>query len=197
MTPFAAVLLAGGRSRRMGRDKALLPLPDGSLLWERQFTVLRELHPAALFISGARRSEFPPEVVCLTDETPGRGPLGGIVAALHAAPALPRLVVLAIDLPAMTSTYLQRLLDETGEARGTVPRHPNTGFFEPLAAVYPRQILSTAEARLQGEDRSMHGFIRAVGDCLSPFRINPPDLPLFRNWNEPATDTLLAGDGWT
>ena len=56
--PFAAVLLAGGRSRRMGRDKALLPLADGRLLWQRQWDVLRELGPAELFVSGPRGRNF-------------------------------------------------------------------------------------------------------------------------------------------
>ena len=79
---FAAVLLAGGRSRRMGRDKALLPLPDGRRLWQRQLAVLESLHPAELFISGSAREGVPSLIPCLDDETPGLGPLGGIVAAL-------------------------------------------------------------------------------------------------------------------
>ena len=73
--PFAAVLLAGGRSRRMGRDKALLPLPDGRLLWERQLDVLlRELGPAKLFLSGPRRAGFPAGTLTCLSGRITRGP---------------------------------------------------------------------------------------------------------------------------
>ena len=85
--PFAAVLVAGGRSRRMGRDKALLRLRDGRLLWERQLKILQSLGPGELFVSGPARDGFPADVVLLADERPDYGPLSGIVAALEAMEA--------------------------------------------------------------------------------------------------------------
>ena len=182
---FAAVLLAGGQSRRMGRDKALLPLPDGRLLWERQLGILRELGPAELFISGFVRPGFPEDVPLLADELPGRGPLGGIAAAL-AAMRSPRLVVLAVDLPAMTAGFLSRLLGESPDGRGIVPRHggPN-GFYEPLAAVYPVGCRTLARERLAGEDWSLQTFVRAAGGALREHQIAATEEPLFANWNAP------------
>ncbi len=106
---FAAVLLAGGQSRRMGRDKALLLVDGGRVLWERQLDVLRSLGPAELFISGPARPGFPYDVRLLEDERPGLGPLSGIVAALEAM-TTPLLVVLAVDLPAMRADFLRGLL---------------------------------------------------------------------------------------
>ena len=186
MTPFTAVLLAGGRSRRMGRDKALLQLPDGRRLWERQLGVLRELEPTELFISGPAREGFPSGVATLEDETPDLGPLGGIATAL-AAMQTGRLVVLAVDLPAMTAGYLRALLIDSSEqtlSRGVVPQ-ADDGFFEPLAAVYPEASLVEARARTQSVNRSLQTFVRGLvsAGLARPRPISPEESGLFVNWN--------------
>lgn len=180
--PFAAVLLAGGRSRRMGRDKALLPLPDGRLLWQRQLAVLEALGPAELFISGPDRAGFPASVTRLDDQTPGLGPLGGISAALKAMRS-PRLVVLAVDLPMMSGDFLAGLLKE---GRGCVPQMAD-GFFEPLAAVYPQSAFAMAEEHLQSADRSLQGFVRSLVESgeVSARPVQTTECFLFANWNRP------------
>ncbi len=182
---FAAVLLAGGQSRRMGRDKALLPLPDGRLLWERQLGVLRELRPAELFISGSARPGFPADVPLLADEFPGRGPLGGIAAALAAMKSA-RLVVLALDLPKMDAPFLQGLLASSQEGSGMVPRHPGAdGFYEPLAAIYPRACAPAAREALHAGRLSLQAFVQSAGPSLRPYLLATGQEGLFANWNRP------------
>jgi molybdopterin-guanine dinucleotide biosynthesis protein A len=184
--PFAAVLLAGGQSRRMGRDKAMLPLAGGRLLWQRQLDdVLRPLGPAELLVSGPSREGFPADVRCIADAEPGLGPLSGIAAALEAATA-PWLAVLAVDLPGMTAGYLKTLLNERTAGAGMVPVHPE-GWLEPLAAIYPRACLPLARARLSGPDRSMHGFVREAlsQGHLQTRPIRHSETILFANWNAP------------
>ena len=192
MIPFAGVLLAGGRSRRMGRDKALLPLPDGRLLWQRQLAVLQALEPAELFLSGPPRQGFPPDVPLLADHTPGLGPLAGIAAALGAMRSS-LLVVLAVDMPAMTTDCLRGLLRSCREGQGTVPRRTATGFYEPLAAVYPQACLPPATAQLAAPDRSLQSFVRAAGPLVKPWDILVSDEALFANWNEPEPLTSTGG----
>ncbi len=184
--PFAAVLLAGGQSRRMGRDKALLPLGDGRLLWQRQLDVLQQLGPGELFVSGPRREGFPPELICLPDEQPGRGPLGGIASALGAAGAA-FLVVLAVDLPRMTPEFLRGLLEQATDGHGVVPRHRESGLYEPLAAVYPASCLALARARLNSDDWSLQRFVRVAGNSLRAREITAGEKTIFANWNEPAS----------
>ena len=197
MTPFAAVLLAGGRSRRMGRDKALLPMADGRLLWQRQLAVLQDLGPTELFISGPARKNFPTTVPLLTDETPGLGPLTGIVAALRAMRS-PLLVVLAVDLPAMTTAFLLDLLARAGDAtatRGVVPQTADT-FYEPLAAIYPVESLASAEKHLKASDRSLQTFVRALvqnGQAVAR-PVGSRETPLFANWNQPGDLPTAAAD---
>ena len=191
MIPFAAVLLAGGQSRRMGRDKALLPLPDGRLLWQRQLAVLRELDPAELFISGPPRPDFPGEIPLLTDAAPGLGPLAGIAEALTVMRS-PLLVVLAVDLPRMTTGFLRELIRAGNDGCGVVPQRDRSagGFYEPLGAVYPREALPYARHRLAGDDLSLQGFVRELvaAALVQPWPLDAATaLGCFANWNTPET----------
>src|SRR5207302_334798 len=108
--PFSAVLLAGGKSTRMGRDKAFLKV-GGVELWHRQLELLTALKPDELFISGPSRSEWNgvgAEVI--EDAVENAGPLAGIAASLQRC-ASPLLLVLAVDLIAMSSVYLRQMLE--------------------------------------------------------------------------------------
>ena len=177
---FAAVLLAGGRSTRMGRDKAALII-DGQPLWQRQLATLRALAPRELFISGRRDGPYAGAgVEIIEDAIPGLGPLGGIAAALRRAQS-PLVLVLAIDLPAMTPDFLNTLLQET---RAIIPQ--NARYFEPLAAVYPKSALPIAEELLREDDRSMQHFVRRLidGGLAQARVVNAAEIPRFQNVNQ-------------
>lgn len=177
---FAAVLLAGGRSSRMGCDKAGLVI-DGLPLWQRQLAKLRALEPRELFISGRPAGPYAGAgMEVLADAEPGLGPLSGIAAALRRAES-PLILVLAIDLPAMTSAFLAKVVRR---GRSVVPR--NARFFEPLAAVYPKSALALAEEHLRSEDRSLQRFIRRLIEAglTEESVIDEADLPCFQNVNE-------------
>lgn len=193
-TKFSAVVLAGGRSTRMGSEKALLSVA-GRALWQRQCDVLREAGATEVFLSA--RSDQPwaddPVVVgrfdaIVRDAKPDCGPLAGIVAALERA-SCPHLAVLAIDLPEMEAAWFRHLATvaagEKGEADvGVVGRRK--GYFEPLAALYPKCLYDAALAALRAGDYSLqrliaggvsHGMIREV-------EIDAAQAGRFANWNE-------------
>jgi molybdenum cofactor guanylyltransferase len=182
---FTAVLLAGGRSTRMGRDKAALVF-DGVPLWQRQLATLRALEPAELLISGPLDGPWRDAgVECIPDETPGAGPLGAL------ATILPRMrgrccVVLAIDLPDMTSAFLRRLLPAASGRSGVVPMLEDR--FEPLAAIYPQSLAPLAAQHLAAERRSMRDFVREgiAARRLEAHQVADADRALFRNVNTPA-----------
>src|SRR5688500_16588132 len=93
---FAAVLLAGGRSTRMGFDKATLVI-DGQPLWQRQLATLRALHPHELFISGRLDGPYGGAgVEIIEDDVADLGPLGGIASILRRAES-ELVLILAID----------------------------------------------------------------------------------------------------
>src|SRR5580704_153873 len=98
---FTAALLAGGKSSRMGQDKAYLPVMWEGVsmpLWERQLAVLKSIAPESLIISGPRKPGYPESVTVLPDQWSEVGPLGGIATCLRGSGSA-LLLVLAIDMP--------------------------------------------------------------------------------------------------
>ena len=200
----AAVLLAGGKSSRMGRDKSAL-LVNGEPLWQRQFALLRATQPAELFISGKCDGPYADcGVEILADEIPDCGPLGGIATALRRCTS-DRLLVLAVDMPAMTAKFLRSLLDESQRtAMGIVPSVAADGRrrarislavrddaqvqLEPLAAVYPRTALAIADECLRTGALKLETFIRKLdaGQLMSVRAVTENEAALFVNWNAPA-----------
>jgi molybdopterin-guanine dinucleotide biosynthesis protein A len=178
----------------MGRDKATLVL-GGAPLWQRQLATLRALEPAELLISGPLDGPWRGvEVRAIPDARPGLGPLGGLVTVLVQM-RCERVLVLAIDLPAMTPTFLHTLLARCPADRGLVPQIEER--FEPLAAIYPRAIHSVAERCLASGERSMQHFIRTglAENLLVPHRIAASDRPLFHNVNRPDDLATRIADG--
>src|SRR5438445_10130962 len=105
---MSAVLLAGGESRRMGKDKATLQF-RGRPLWQIQFELLRKLQPSEIFISARTDPTWRPEDVrFVADFLPSRGPLTGLAASL-AQMHTTHLLALAIDMPFMTEDFLLSL----------------------------------------------------------------------------------------
>jgi molybdopterin-guanine dinucleotide biosynthesis protein A len=175
----SAVLLAGGKSTRMGRDKALLEI-DGEPLWRRQLATLRRLAPEQLMVSGPPRGEGE----TIADRIPNAGPLAGVSAALQKCTA-PLLVVLAVDLPAMTTEFLQELLTTCGEEIGVVPQRSE--FFEPLAAVYPKACADLAEDAFARGEFALQDFVRELiaRKMMVPRKISGAEEALFANFNTP------------
>jgi molybdopterin-guanine dinucleotide biosynthesis protein A len=179
----SAVLLAGGKSSRMGCDKAFLQIA-GEPLWRRQLATLRRLSPEQLMISGPPRAEWADNEV-VADETVEAGPLAGVAAALRSC-TTPRLVVLAVDLPRMTTDFLRTLLQLCEDRRGVVPRTCDR--FEPLAAIYPLECAPLADAALRDGDFSMQRFVRRAQerDLLMERRLDNAEANLFANLNTPS-----------
>src|SRR5438552_4706439 len=97
-----AVLLAGGKSRRMGRDKATIEW-RGRPLWEWQIEKLRALCVEKIVLSTQSDVPWrPPDVELLPDIPPSRGPLSGLAAALASTEA-DQLLALAVDMPFMST----------------------------------------------------------------------------------------------
>ena len=104
----SAVLLVGGKSSRMGQDKATM-LFRGEPLWKTQLERLRRLRPKEILISAQTDPAWrPSDIEFVADQRPSRGPISGIAAALSRI-ATDHLLVLATDTPFMTEAYLRNL----------------------------------------------------------------------------------------
>ncbi len=169
----------------MGRDKAFLEI-DGIPLWRRQLAVLQHLSPAELMIAGPAHSEWTETgCVIVPDVRDDAGPLAGIVSSLRICSA-PLLVSLAIDLPNITTDYLEQLIRRCSPAKGVVPAEGEQ--FEPVAAVYPKAALTLAETCLAVGKWSLREFARACvrENLVATVAISDDQKPLFLNMNTPA-----------
>ena len=181
---FSAALLAGGKSRRMGRDKALLPVAGHACLWQRQLAELEELAPQRIFWSGHARPGLPAQVTVVADTVADAGPLAGISACLEVLED-DLLLVLPVDLPRMNAGFLRRLLLACSPGRGAVPHRD--GRFEPLAAVYPQAMLRLAREHLAEGRLAVQDFARAGTEAgfLEAVAVMPDEIPFFHNLNRP------------
>lgn len=164
----------------MGQDKAGLMI-DGVPLWQRQLATLRATGAPEILISGRPDGLYSESgVPIVEDAEPGLGPIGGLVAAMCAAQHS-LILVLAIDLPRMTSAYLQSLLPNAP----VVPRRGDR--FEPLAAVYSRSSREIFQRRLAQRRLSLQSAIHELADAgdVAVHDVSPVEAPLFDNLNTP------------
>jgi len=182
---FSALILAGGRSSRMGRDKALIEF-EGQTLLQRQIGLVRRLGPAQILLS-CQPGDYQPDsgITLISDNFPGKGPLAGLERGLQASSS-GRLLVLAVDMPFMGEEFLGRLLGSCAKARGLVPLVD--GKPEPLAAIYPRISHALALQHLREERLAMAEFVAAsyVAGLIGFHAVTPGERPLFTNWNRPS-----------
>ncbi len=137
------VILTGGKSTRMGRDKAALSI-HGQPLFERVHQALAQVC-TQLQIAGKRPDTAPADLPCFADTYPGSS-LGGLHNALVNA-ATEWVLVLPCDLPCPSPQLLQTLLAQRDGVQAVIPR---TRYgVEPLIACYHREILPQIETRLQ------------------------------------------------
>ncbi|HKB91189.1 MAG TPA: molybdenum cofactor guanylyltransferase [Opitutaceae bacterium] len=179
---FSAVLLAGGRSTRMGRDKALLDV-SGQPLWRRQAELLRETGAVEIFFSvRPDQAWLPADATRVIDAAPDSGPLGGLAAALKRSES-PYLLVLAVDLPLMRLDFLRRLLGQRKPAKGVVPTL--NGQYEPLVAVYPREIADFVARALAQRKLSLQSLVGEAidGGLMEGLGVEAAEADLFTNWN--------------
>lgn len=181
------VVLAGGASRRMGREKAALPI-GGEPLLRRAVSRLRLALADVLVIGAASVAPLVPDTRIIADAWPGYGPLGALATALQATDA-EWVLLTACDMP-FTQPALVRemarlaLNDQTAEVIVLRGLHR----LEPLHAVYRRACLPSALERLTGDDVSLHGLFATlrVHEVASEIaqRLDPSGVSAF-NANTP------------
>jgi len=145
MQDLTVFVLAGGKSSRMGRDKAFLEF-EGSTLLQRALTLAHEIATEVCIVGDAQK--FSPFGSVVADIFRDQGPLAGIHAALKASHTDLNLM-LAVDLPFMEARFLQHLITQAwaDSALATVPR--SSDGWEPLCAVYRRGFADLAEKSLR------------------------------------------------
>jgi len=185
---FSAGMIAGGKSLRMGCDKKLLEF-DGVPLWRRQLRLLESLAPAEILISGPEDGPWAGHYRVVKDLLPDAGPLSGL-GAIIAGASEEIVLVLAVDLPLITSDFLARIL-LLGNGSGVIPQVENS--FEPLAALYPKACAHMVNSALHAGDFSLQKLSHALvnSGLATALKIGSPEKRLFHNVNSPSDFAAL------
>jgi molybdopterin-guanine dinucleotide biosynthesis protein A len=183
----AGFVLAGGRSSRMGREKALLEIAGLPLV----VRAVRRLEPLvySVKVMGPAASLAPLGLSLLPDEVPGSGPLGAIATALVCADR-PWGLVVACDMPYLSTEWLEYLIGRSLASKADVllpeSAYTVTPLPEPLCALYHQRAGATIRAALdRGVRKVMDGLAGLNIERVSPDDSKPFDSEglLFQNLN--------------
>ena len=181
------LILAGGASRRMGRNKALLTL-DGRPLIQRVVDALQAVSDEVLIIANQPDPYRFLHLPIIPDIQPGYGPLMGLYSGLQAARGELALLV-AVDMPFLAPEFLRFLLAQAQEHDADVVIPEAEGRLHPLCAVYRRATcLPAVEASIaRGQRRliAFHPQVRVRRIPESTLRTFSPDLRMLMNVNTP------------
>lgn len=165
----SAVVLAGGRSSRLGEDKRRLRLwgEGGPTLLERTVALVASLCPDVVVVLNDPQAWPGLPARLVGDRYPDGGALGGIYSGLAAA-AEEHALVVACDMPLLSRPLLAAMLARPRDYDALVPRSPTPGAArnnldaEPLHAIYARACLEPMRAALEGGRRQIAAFFPQV-----------------------------------
>lgn len=155
------VVLAGGRSGRMGRDKALIEILGVPLLL-RQVEKLQTVLPEGQTMVSVREEGglvLPDGVIYVHDEIADQGPVMGLYSCLKQLDE-GYVFLLGVDLPRIDEEVIRELVSNLDPGVGVAPGYSDSDFFEPLSAVFPVEMLSMIEDYLQQGNRSFQKLIQ-------------------------------------
>ncbi len=185
MIQATGVILAGGKSKRMGSDKAFLEVGEAAMI-KQVASELRKVFNEVLIAGGTRENGEQLGLHVIPDRIPGRGPLSGIHAALLEA-SNPKCLVTACDMPFVTAALAHFMINQADGYDVAVPTHGI--HMQPLFAVYDRNCVNPIEQALLNNRRKVAAFypqvrvnyvnekyLRAIADIdLAFFNVNTPD----------------------
>jgi len=191
LAEVGAIILCGGQSRRMGRDKATLPLGPKETMLQRVVRLLGVVVPPERIVCAAAPGqtlpELPPGVRTVYDSPKDCGPLGGLAAGLKALQGEARAAyVTSCDAPLLVPDFVRRMFDLLDDYEIAAP-HDGERFY-PLSAVYCTAVLPAVEKRLAGRDHSLVGLLSACRTRRVPadaMRDIDPELASLAGCNSP------------
>lgn len=170
---ITTVILTGGRSRRMGRDKGNLPVGEGTLL-ERMIGRWTGVFDAVAVSVGEGERPLPAGVTALLDRHPGAGPMAGLEAAL-AELETDAVFLTAVDMPFGDAALARWMAERMGQADVCTIRRGG-GRPEPLFALYRKSCLPAITRSLEAGRRS---FVQGLFPFVEVEQVGEEELAAF------------------
>lgn len=185
-----AIVLCGGKSSRMGQDKATLPFGP-ELMLQRVVRILSQvIDPNAIVVVASPEQflpQLPDQVIVTRDERPNRGPLEGIANGLRSMPNdVDAVYATSCDVPLMVPEFVAQMFDQLGKNEIAVPYDGQ--YHHPLAAVYRPRVLAVIELLLASDrlrPRFLFDEVATVEVPVDRLREVDPALSTLMNLNHP------------
>jgi molybdopterin-guanine dinucleotide biosynthesis protein A len=183
---FSAIILAGGRSSRMGRPKAELPFASGTMLDRVVAEMTRAFDDLVVAVAKPGRHPWDgPGIRVIVDEIPELGPVAALEQALRET-RFDRAFVCSCDVPFVAGSLARKLCEMLGDYDALIPR--GDGKLQTLHAVYRKncaEVLATMRGKDEHRLHEIANFARVRIVSEADIRALDPDLLSFFNVNTP------------
>ena len=173
-----AVIFSGGKSSRMGEDKALLPFGSFPTLAQYQYDRLQTLFDH-VYIS-TKQNKFSFDTALIFDKAEESSPLVGLVSVLESLGA-EEIFILSVDAPFVDKEIINTLIESASEHTKDAVVASHKGHIQPLCGIYRRSILPAAKESLSRGNHKMKALLE-IADTLN---ISFNDPHAFLNLNRP------------
>lgn len=173
---ITGVILAGGKSSRMGVNKALLQLGEQKII-ERIVDLMRSIFSEVIIITNTPEEYEFLNLSLFEDIYKWKGPLAGIHSALYHSQT-EKVFVLSCDVPLMTKEMIEYIINY--ESNKPIKFCEAAGYHQPLVGVYSKKILNEINKFISEKeisDKSFHQFLKNVDAEI----IHPEKLPFYKN----------------
>jgi molybdopterin-guanine dinucleotide biosynthesis protein A len=192
--PITAAILCGGKSSRMGRQKAFLPY-EGKTLIERRFESIREMFAEVVLVANDPEAYSQLSVNVVKDIIPNRGPLVGILSALLVS-QYDYTFVIACDMPLIDNKLIREMCQQR-EGKDVLVLSHEAGI-EPLLGVYSKRCVEPLEQAIFADQLKAQDFLAGINTQLFPFDAERYSaggvLPPYFNVNTPQDYSRLITD---
>ena len=173
-----AVILAGGKSSRMQRDKALLPFGEANSLAEFQYRRLSKIF-SKVYIS-SKKNKFDFDVQVVEDRYESSSPLVALVSIFESLEEVEEVFLLSVDAPFVSESVINKLY-KNNRSVDVVVAQSNNGL-EPLCAIYHRSCLFEAKRALEENNHRL----QTLFETLNVKKVKIEDESIFMNLNYPS-----------
>lgn len=181
---ITGVILAGGKSSRMGTDKCLMEF-QGEKMISRAMDVFRGLFSEIIIVTNLPLEYLDQDARIVTDIFPGKGPIGGIHTGLFFS-SCEHAFVAACDMPFFNPEFISYMISRIGNYDIVVPETEKGP--QPLHAIYSRKCLNRIKTLIQEDRLKVTGFYKSFRTlAISPGEISrfDPEKRIFYNFNTP------------
>lgn len=151
---MAAIILSGGKSKRIFADKPFLKIDQKAII-EREIEILSTIFARIIIVTNSPDKYRYLKLDLISDLIPGKGPLGGIYSGLTVSEDQHNFV-LSCDLPFLNANLISYMKELTGQHDVIVPKR--NGFLEPLHAIYSKDCLTSIKKHLDENDLRIQSF---------------------------------------